>query len=155
MIKEFKGDYRFLSNFYACNIQIDSEDEVVDVFPSVEHGYQAYKAVNDEDFEKIRTAPSAAMSKKLGSSVNRSPEGWKAWDEQKIYIMHILLEAKFEIPELRAKLLATDGHELVEGNYWNDKFWGFCLKTNEGENHLGKLLMQIRSDIIQKEKHKI
>jgi predicted NAD-dependent protein-ADP-ribosyltransferase YbiA (DUF1768 family) len=30
-------------------------------------------------------------------------------------------------------------------NYWNDKFWGICKGV--GENHLGKILMQIRDEI--------
>lgn len=46
-----------------------------------------------------------------------------------------------------------DGYYLIqekritEGNYWNDKFWGVCLKSNQGQNHLGKLLMNIREEI--------
>lgn len=32
-----------------------------------------------------------------------------------------------------------------EGNTWGDKFWGVC--DGEGENHLGKLLMEVRAEL--------
>ncbi|CAM0109837.1 hypothetical protein VPH166E361_0119 [Vibrio phage 166E36-1] len=50
-------------------------------------------------------------------------------------------------PSLRSKLLDTSDVELVEGNWWGDKYWGVCLKTGEGENNLGKLLMKVREDL--------
>jgi hypothetical protein len=42
-------------------------------------------------------------------------------------------------------LLATKGHDLAEGNWWGDTFWGTCKGT--GHNHLGKILMDIRSEL--------
>jgi len=36
---------------------------------------------------------------------------------------------------------------LVEGNSWNDVWWGVC--EGEGENHLGRILMDIRAEIIE------
>jgi predicted NAD-dependent protein-ADP-ribosyltransferase YbiA (DUF1768 family) len=50
-------------------------------------------------------------------------------------------------PALRTLLLATNGHELVEGNKHGDTFWGVDLCTNVGDNHLGKLLMQVRDEL--------
>lgn len=52
---------------------------------------------------------------------------------------------KFAIPELKEMLLATGDEELVEGNYWHDTIWGVC--DGVGENHLGKMLMEIREDL--------
>ena len=61
------------------------------------------------------------------------------------------LTEKFRIPELREKLLATGNEELVEGNTWHDNIWGNCscdcCKKIEGQNKLGKLLMQVREEI--------
>ena len=34
---------------------------------------------------------------------------------------------------------------LVEGNSWGDEFWGVC--EGRGENRLGCLLMDVRSDL--------
>ena len=59
--------------------------------------------------------------------------------------MKILLRQKFGDAWLRAKLLATGDAELIEGNYWHDTFWGMC--NGKGENHLGRLLMEVRSEL--------
>lgn len=56
-----------------------------------------------------------------------------------------ILRAKFkQHPELAAMLIATGDAELVEGNTWGDTFWGRDLATGHGENHLGRLLMELR-----------
>jgi predicted NAD-dependent protein-ADP-ribosyltransferase YbiA (DUF1768 family) len=36
---------------------------------------------------------------------------------------------------------------LIEGNTWNDRYWGVCRGT--GKNRLGQILMRIRSEIRQ------
>lgn len=59
------------------------------------------------------------------------------------------IRLKFRDPLFRAQLIATGEEELVEGNRWNDKFWGVCLMTGQGENWLGRLLMQVRDEIAQ------
>jgi len=46
---------------------------------------------------------------------------------------------------LKEELLATEDWELIEGNTWNDSFWGVCQR--KGENHLGKILMKIRKEL--------
>jgi len=55
------------------------------------------------------------------------------------------LRQKFSDPDLRNRLLATGDAELVEGTTWGDVTWGIDLNTGEGENHLGKLLMELRT----------
>lgn len=37
------------------------------------------------------------------------------------------------------------GDELIEGNAWNDTFWGVC--NGVGENWLGQLLMERRAEL--------
>ena len=68
--------------------------------------------------------------------------------------MKSLLIQKFDRdlnPENYQKLMMTGDKYLEETNYWNDIFWGVAKKDlNEqgvGENNLGKLLMEIRSDL--------
>ena len=41
--------------------------------------------------------------------------------------------------------MATGDAELVEGNTWNDTYWGVC--NGVGHNHLGKILMQVRQEL--------
>lgn len=44
------------------------------------------------------------------------------------------------------KLIKTGDAELIEGNWWGDKYWGMC--NGEGMNKLGKILMQVRKECI-------
>jgi hypothetical protein len=70
------------------------------------------------------------------------------WDTIRIGIMRDLLHKKFAPgSSLARELLATADRELIEGNTRNDRFWGVCLRTRVGENHLGRLLMEIRSEL--------
>jgi predicted NAD-dependent protein-ADP-ribosyltransferase YbiA (DUF1768 family) len=42
-------------------------------------------------------------------------------------------------------LLETGDAELVEGNWWDDTFWGVC--NGVGQNNLGKILMDTRREL--------
>ncbi len=42
------------------------------------------------------------------------------------------------------KLKLTENWEIIEWNNWHDVWWGKDIKTRKGENHLGKILMEIR-----------
>ena len=48
--------------------------------------------------------------------------------------------------DLKQKLLDTGELEIIEGNTWNDTYWGQC-PIGYGLNNLGKILMLIRSEI--------
>jgi hypothetical protein len=42
---------------------------------------------------------------------------------------------------------------LIEGNWWHDNFYGSCTCNkcvNKGENNLGKILMKIREELLEK-----
>ena len=57
----------------------------------------------------------------------------------------LVLEKFKQNPELKQKLLETGNQELIEGNTWNDTFWGVC--NGQGQNWLGKILMLARSEL--------
>ena len=59
--------------------------------------------------------------------------------------MRTCLIEKFSDPVLRDKLMATGNCQLIEGNTWGDRYWGVC--DGVGQNHLGRLLMEIRDQI--------
>lgn len=136
MIDHFDGDNKFLSNFYPCTVEA-----LGTVFPSVEHAYQAAKSRDILERIKIRDAETAGQAKRMGQKVKLQPD----WHLHKRRIMEELLLQKFRDPELRAMLMATEGHDLVEGNYWGDTYWG--IYNGKGHNYLGKLLMSIRNGI--------
>lgn len=129
----FVGKYRFLSNFYPSPII-----EMGITYPTVEHAYQAAKSPNINDKLRISQLPTPGEAKRAGMKLTISP----GWNDSKLSIMEELLQKKFEIPELKQKLINTGTSELIEGNTWGDTYWGVC--NGKGENWLGKLLMHIR-----------
>jgi ribA/ribD-fused uncharacterized protein len=133
-IDRFAGLFRFLSNFYPALVVLDGV-----VYPSVEHAYQAAKSTNGAVREHIRIAPTPAVAKRYGREVLLRPD----WESVKIQYMKHLVWQKFSTHELLGTLLlATGDAELVEGNTWNDRFWGVCRGV--GENWLGRILMDVR-----------
>jgi len=107
-----------------------------------EHAYQAQKTVNDNTRMNISILQTPGEAKQYGKSVSLRPD----WDEIKLEVMEAIVRAKFvQNPLLKEKLLATDDMELEEGNTWGDTYWGVC--DGEGENHLGKILMNLRKDL--------
>ena len=71
------------------------------------------------------------------------------WNNIKTAVMLTLIRQKFQLPNLRKKLLATNDIYLEEGNTWGDRIWGTV--NGEGENRLGKILMQVREEIRKEE----
>ena len=142
-IKEFQGKYRFLSNFWYCKITYSGIE-----WPSVEHAFQGMKCIDSVERKQILNAETPGAAKRKGGVIRIRAD----WEDVKLFCMLNLLKEKFKIPYLRAKLLSTGNAKLQEGNYWRDTFWGVDLKTGKGENHLGKLLMQVRGEI-RKEIH--
>lgn len=134
-VAEFQGQYRFLSNFWRVPVELDGE-----IYPSVEHAYQAAKTVVASEREAIRCTVKSGDAKRAGRKVTLRPD----WEQVKDDVMLNLLRQKFAAGILRANLLATDG-DLVEGNYWGDTYWGVC--NGRGQNKLGRMLMQVREEL--------
>lgn len=98
MINDFRGEYRYLSNFHLVDVAYDGE-----VYPSTEHAFQAAKTLNEEERKEIQEAATPSIAKKLGKKVTLRSN----WDSIRVGVMQALLEQKFKYPDLRKKLLAT------------------------------------------------
>ena len=142
MIDKFDGEFAFLSNFYESPVS-----DGFTTFPTVEHYFQAAKAVWVKDYDDIQYAKTPGEAKRIGRRITIRGD----WESIKLDVMETALRKKFAIPELREQLLATGDVELIEGNWWHDNTWGDCscdkCKGIPGQNNLGKLLMKIRADI--------
>lgn len=141
MIKNFEGEYAFLSNFYFSPMIIDNV-----VYTTNEHFFQAMKSLNPKERQTIALAPTPGKAKHLGRKVSLR----KDWEDIKEEVMLTGLRHKFSNPELRKKLLATGNEELIEGTTWHDNYWGICdceACGGQGKNRLGKLLMQVREEL--------
>lgn len=143
-ISSFSGEYRFLSNFYSSKIKFGRLE-----YPTVEHAYQAAKTLNEEDREIVSKAPTPGVAKRLGRQLALRDD----WEKVKLGIMLHLVRVKFGTVAFEDKLLSTGEAELIEGNYWNDTFWGVC--RGRGENHLGKILMKVRGERARLNKERI
>ena len=154
IIDTFRGDYRFLSNFYPAPLILWGTS-----FATSEHAYQWSKTHDEAEKHSIRftakqtetsviEVPStAAESKSAGAIVTKRPD----WEEVRYEIMVEILRAKFsQNLDLKEKLLTTDNAILIEGNTWHDRTWGVCRCEscgNFGKNLLGKALMQVRREL--------
>jgi ribA/ribD-fused uncharacterized protein len=137
------GEHRFLSNFWPCHLAWEGQ-----VYPTLEHAYVASKTDDPEIKKLIRACPTPGDAKAFPANNNMQPNG--CWSkEKKLQVMESLLRIKFggQDPFLTRALMDTGDAELIEGNTWDDTFWGVCNGT--GENHLGKLLMKQRSNLFQ------
>ena len=137
VIDRFTGDYDFLSNFHPSPIEVDGV-----LYPTVEHAFQAAKTEDPEEKRGAAEAPTPGSAKRKGRKVQLRSD----WEQVKVGIMEDLVRLKFMThPDLREQLLATGDAQLVEGNNWNDRFWGVC--RGQGRNQLGIILMKIRLEL--------
>ncbi len=154
LVISFREADRFLSNFWPCHVTLPKEDTLSGLslpamdFGCVELAYMAWKTIDLPTREKI-------MSMSPGDAKNFSKEPNFPLrpdysDNGRLEIVTHLVREKFgpKNPNLRTQLLETGNIALVEGNTWGDIFFGFDLLTGEGQNHLGRILMKIRSEIL-------
>jgi len=144
-ISAFRGPHDFLSNFYAADVELEGAE-----YPTVEHAFQAAKTADFAERRAIKNAKTASEAKRMGRKIKRRSD----WFDVSLVIMETLVRQKFtRYPELKSKLLETGDIKLIEGNNWNDRFYGAVYDTKRsewvGENHLGKILMKVREELKQ------
>ena len=135
-IDDFRGKYFFLSNFYPCTVEYEGR-----IHQSAEAAFQAAKTLNEHE-RSLFTELSPSQAKQRGRRIPLRDD----WEKIKVQVMRDVCLAKFSQHEaLRQRLSQTDDAILEEGNNWGDTFWGTV--AGYGENQLGKVLMEVRSDI--------
>ena len=119
-IDQFKEDYEFLSNRYPAPIKWRGR-----TYGTADAAFRAFRDAQEK---------------------NGAQEVQERQTEY-LYIMEEIVRCKFEQhPDLVEKLLETEGKVLIAGNKRKDTFWGVKLYSWMGENHLGKILMKIRTE---------
>ncbi len=140
VVRQFQGEYRFLSNFWAAPVMYGGI-----VYQNNEAAFQAQKCLDDEEKRRFSNME-PAQAKREGRRVKLRPD----WETVKVGLMYEIVKAKFtQNPELGQLLLHTGDAALYEGNHWHDCFWGVSLKTGRGKNHLGQILMKVREELRQ------
>lgn len=139
IITEFKGRFRFLSNFYPAAFTWRDI-----CWPYSENAYQAAKQLGTGhyyDFSLLKPG----QAKRLGRGLELRDD----WDVIKFSIMEEIVYEKFkQNSDLHRMLMATGDLELQEGNTWGDLFWGISPPgSGNGANNLGRCLMHVREQL--------
>lgn len=134
VIDTFDRDYEFLSNFYPCDVTYKGI-----TYPSSEAAFHAQKTT--DIYQQARfTTMTPSEAKRAGRKLDLRSD----WEDIKYQIMYDIVLQKFVQNErLQKWLLNTEDAELIEGNWWGDKYWGVCHGI--GQNNLGKILMDVRA----------
>ena len=131
-------DTRWLSNMTYVNIEYNCL-----IYPSTENFYQAMKYKSQLTRKLISTLkPHESKSYSRNNLMTN-----EKFEEMKLKIMEYAQRKKYSQEPFKSKLLSTGDCLLEEGNWWGDKFWGVDIKTREGENHLGKIIMRVREEL--------
>jgi N-glycosidase YbiA len=131
--------YYEFTNFYPHQITIDGKP-----WPSSEHYYQAQKFHDTNIQQQIQQAAGAREA--FGIAQNNKHLVRPDWQQVNLKIMLKALQAKFKDPTLKKLLLQTDDKMLVENAGKKDDFFG-AGADGSGNNHLGRLLMQVRQEL--------
>lgn len=138
-IDNFRRKYFFLSNFYIAPVTFEGL-----TYQNNEAAFQAAKCLQKQD-----RIPFTEMDPSTAKHTGRHVHLRKDWENVKYQIMEDIVRNKFQQnPDLAQKLIATKDAYLEEENTWGDRIWGTI--NHLGENHLGKILMKIRTELSQK-----
>ena len=136
----YEGKHYYLSNFSSFMVEWMGA-----LWPTSEHAYQAAKFQDMRIRKRIRRATSAHEAKKLAR--RHANEIRADWDEIKVGVMRQILTAKLQQHTfIRDMLVGTGDAKLVE-NSPKDSFWGRGPDW-EGENHLGRIWMELRDNLL-------
>jgi ribA/ribD-fused uncharacterized protein len=139
MIKFYKTNdpHGYMSNYWKAKFILDDK-----VWETTEHYYQAMKTLDPNEQEQVRNAAKANDARLLGQKVTLRAD----FNEVKDQLMRTCLLAKFNQHLcLKQQLIDTGDDELIEDSKV-DAYWGIGADGN-GQNKLGKLLMEIRSEL--------
>ena len=145
--------YGWLGNMYASPIQYDGK-----IWKTSEALFQALR-FNDGSIREMIRNEKSPMGAKMKAKANKDKMVVVPMSEQDVENMKMVVHLKFDQnPVLRSKLKITGDHEIIEniGNRNGERhlFWGMKKVNGEwiGQNRMGRILMEIRSEILEKDK---
>lgn len=139
----YPREFYCLDNFSSFKVEWDGY-----LYASLEEAYQTAKFLKSapEIVEEIKKSHSAHEAQKIAFA--NKDKVRSDWQEVKLTIMEELLRKKLQQnPYVKQKLLQTKDYIIVEDSP-KDNFWGWG-KDRTGENHLGKLWMKLRDELLK------
>ena len=141
VINQFKGEYDFLNNRFGCRFVWQGLQ-----YGNAEAAFQSSKCANESE-RKVFASCSADKAALKGKEL----VPYSSWEDDCLDIMESIQRVRFEQnPALMKKLIDTGNRLLINGNNKQETYWGVDLYSWQGENHLGKIMMNIRDKEIQK-----
>jgi hypothetical protein len=170
-ILKFRQEFSYLSNFNVLKNKIHyfGYDYI-----SVEAGYMAQKCDDVAWKQYCSTISPHGNAQSEMKKAAYKVDLVKGFRDKQLKIMLDLLRLKFRNnPELANKLVATYPRMIMEGNVWNDRYWGATIPKQKhchlsdsgeleklyeefpqyfyvGQNYLGRLLMKVRDELLNK-----
>ena len=136
MIFELAGKWAALHDYALSPVKLDGVE-----YQTVRHAYEAAKTMNEEQRAVVAHAATPGIAEQLGRyNVDVRPD----WEDVRLSILADLLRQKFSGRTLKALLLETGDEEIVYMN-GDDLFLGSRYGT--GENHMGRLMMELRESL--------
>lgn len=116
------------------------------LYPTSEHAYQAAHFIDTvpELAVRIQSCRSPRLASDLANA--HSDKEDPKWKDKRLSFMNEIVRCKLEQHDfIRDTLIASGNKYIVEMND-NDSFWGWG-SDHKGENHLGKIWMNLRNEI--------
>jgi ribA/ribD-fused uncharacterized protein len=132
-----RGNHRVFSNFFPSPFHAGCE-----FWQTVEHYFQAQKFAGTALYLDIRDAESPAEAKRLGRLRGMRVD----WDAVRDGVMLAGLRAKFSQCTALQNILLSTGDAFIIEAAKRDYYWGEGA-DGTGQNMLGRLLMQVRSEL--------
>jgi ribA/ribD-fused uncharacterized protein len=114
------------------------------LWPTIEHYYQALKFNNTEYQMKILAAATAEKANALGNARFKRKRSDFKQVRTTLMTRAVYTQAK-TYSSIEQRILETGSRKLVENSQF-DYYWG-CGRDHRGENHYGKILMNVRSKL--------
>lgn len=140
-------DEHCLASFAPYPFHLDGKE-----WATVEHYFQASKFEQGEYQDRVRLAESPKKARQLGRAKLLKRKVRKDWAEVKTTVMtRAIYTCARTHAELRQAFEESAELPLFESNNY-DYFWG-CGRDRRGENHYGKILMNVRNKLKEEAQH--
>lgn len=148
VVDELVGDMASLHPNHIRILSIQGQQ-----YPSIQHAYQCAKTQDEAWRLRILATPSPYEAWEVGRAAPLLKPA--EWDTLRVAAMSKIVTAKvLQHREVREALLSSAPKYIFHG-FWNeaeeDTFWGVCLRTGEGHNVYGEMLVTLRKILLQKQ----